>query len=136
MDIKKLPTYDLVLMIDVIEHLTKKNAHKIIKELRCPILISTPLEDYRKHYENSFEDHISYWTIDDFKIYPYEDYTFGLSTIVLIDSSDQENKTKIKKENERLVVENKKLTAELNSIKSSKGWSILEKARQVKKKFK
>jgi len=63
--------YDLILMIDVIEHLDK---HKAIEMLRyfiannAIILIATPSDFFEQHlYESDFENHISHWTLSDFK---------------------------------------------------------------------
>jgi len=92
MDLTKLNSYDLVLMIDVIEHLTKEDAWRIIETLKTQFVISTPIEDYRAHYDNHFEDHISHWTIKDFDRYPHVNCSTPLSTIVLLDARDEDKK--------------------------------------------
>lgn len=92
MDLSKLEDYDLVLMIDVIEHLTKEDGMRIINSLKTQFIISTPIEDYRAHYDNHFEDHISHWTTEDFSQYPFVDCSTKLSTIVLLDARDDSKK--------------------------------------------
>lgn len=135
MDLSKLPKYDLVLMIDVIEHFEKDNAYRILDELQCKVLISTPIEDYRAHYENHFEDHVSHWHIDDFRMYEYEDFSTELSTIVLVDTAKRKKEKALATENEKLRAENEQLKHEVHLMKNSRGWRALEKIRKAKNKL-
>lgn len=68
---KDLPKYDLVLMIDIIEHIDKEQAIDLLKYLllqNSVILIATPLEYFEQHlYDSVFEEHVSHWTLKDFQ---------------------------------------------------------------------
>jgi cyclopropane fatty-acyl-phospholipid synthase-like methyltransferase len=92
MDLDKLPSYDLVLMVDVIEHFSKEDAYRIIDNLKTQVIVSTPIEDYRAHYDNHFEDHISHWIPEDFNAYPNVNLSNNFSTIMLIDARVDGNK--------------------------------------------
>jgi len=75
--IHDLPTYDLILLIDVIEHFEKEEGYVLINELlehtnKC-LIISTPLypakqKDYNGNY---YEEHKSRWFITDFISFDY-----------------------------------------------------------------
>ena len=67
----KLPQGDLIIFGDVIEHLPKEDALKVIRAARRVykhMIISLPLSEPGKiypgeiHYDNWFEKHISGWT--------------------------------------------------------------------------
>jgi 2-polyprenyl-3-methyl-5-hydroxy-6-metoxy-1,4-benzoquinol methylase len=69
-----MPEYDLILLIDVIEHWNKEEAKKIIEELKkytkAKILISTPKEVafYKEEYYGAdCPKHISQWIREDFE---------------------------------------------------------------------
>ncbi len=66
---KELPSYDLVLMIDIIEHIDKTGALILLGSLLqkgSRIIIATPVEFFEQHlYESEYENHTSYWTIRD-----------------------------------------------------------------------
>jgi len=68
---EKFANYDLILMIDVIEHLDKEQAIELLKKFllkKATILIATPLQFFQQDlYESEFEHHISHWKLDDFK---------------------------------------------------------------------
>ena len=68
---KNLPFYELVLMIDIIEHINKEEALLLLKHLvqqGTKIIIATPIHFFEQHlYESEFENHISHWTKNDFK---------------------------------------------------------------------
>lgn len=69
-----LKKYDLILLIDVIEHLTKKDGKALLarmEKLSKNIFISTPLEFSQNTGWEDFpsEKHKSLWTMDDFKGY-------------------------------------------------------------------
>lgn len=68
---KDFPKYDLIMMIDVIEHLEKVPALEMIKFFLASgssILIATPLEFFRQDlYQSEFESHVSHWQAKDFR---------------------------------------------------------------------
>lgn len=78
------PKYDVYLIIDVIEHLTKEDARKLLDKLTGKIMISTPRDYPQDNQDNPFENHISKWVIEDFKNYKLVDYSNKESIIVLI----------------------------------------------------
>jgi len=61
--------YDLVMMFDVLEHLQKDDSLQVLSGIKCSQLIFIPLE--KKFRKNSFgaksQDHLSFWTEEDFK---------------------------------------------------------------------
>jgi hypothetical protein len=70
---KDLPTnsFDLVLLGDVLEHMTKPNAIDcVIESLRIAplVVINTPTNDYEQGpvFDNIYESHISFLTSEDF----------------------------------------------------------------------
>jgi len=67
---KDLNTYDLVLMIDIIEHINKVEALQLLKYLLdrgSKIIIATPIKFFQQElYESNFEQHVSHWTKKDF----------------------------------------------------------------------
>ena len=123
MDLRKLEKYDLYLMIDIAEHLQKVTCHRILKELNGVVLISTPIEDYRAHYENHFEDHVSHWTLEDFSRYEFKNYSTELSVIVLIDTAAEP------------VNEVKRLRLELDNVYKSRSWRLTRSLREIKKRL-
>jgi 2-polyprenyl-3-methyl-5-hydroxy-6-metoxy-1,4-benzoquinol methylase len=80
--------YDLYLMVDVIEHFEKELAHRLLSDIGGTVLISTPKEDYRAHYDhNPLEDHQSHWSVEDFGRYAaVTDFSNELATIVVVDT--------------------------------------------------
>jgi len=70
-DIREFDTsiYDLVLMFDVLEHLPKEDSLKVIDKIKCSQVVFIPLE--KEFRENTFgvasQDHLSFWTEEDFK---------------------------------------------------------------------
>lgn len=77
---KSLPQYDLILMIDVIEHLDKENAIAMLKYFLSKnsiLLIATPVSFFKQElYQSEFEHHISHWKPGDFKKLGYEDHQY------------------------------------------------------------
>ncbi len=67
---KTLPSYDLILMIDIIEHINKAKAILFLKyflRMGNKIIIATPIEFFEQNlYESQFEYHVSLWTKKDF----------------------------------------------------------------------
>ena len=64
-----LPQYDLILMIDIIEHINKEEAILALKSFLqkgSDIIIATPINFFNQDlYESEFEHHVSHWTIKD-----------------------------------------------------------------------
>ncbi len=72
-----LSKYDLVLMIDIIEHINKEDALVILNyflEKGSAIIIATPIKYFQQElYESKYENHVSHWTKKDFKKLGYLD---------------------------------------------------------------
>lgn len=70
--IDQLPGYDIILLIDILEHLGKEEGLNLIRNLLGHtnkfLLISTPLypEDLNDYLGNEFERHRSRWVLTDF----------------------------------------------------------------------
>jgi hypothetical protein len=66
-----LPPYDVVLMADVIEHIEKTAALRVLDSFLCrgsTMLISTPRHFFQQElYDSSDEHHVSFWTPRDFQ---------------------------------------------------------------------
>lgn len=75
---EKMEPYDLILMIDIIEHLDKTAALKMLKYFaakKTKMIIATPLEFFNQHlYDSEHEEHISHWTKNDFSSICHVDY--------------------------------------------------------------
>lgn len=81
--------YELVLMIDVVEHYDKETVIEFLKTyVETPVLISTPkrTEMYTEHFYGDAAHHVSQWDMKDFKkVGPIlEDRSNDLSWIVLV----------------------------------------------------
>ena len=67
--------YDVVLFIDVIEHMAKGRGQILLDRLLCVcknLIMSTPSEWSPEKSVNPFDTHIVLWNIDDFQKYQYE----------------------------------------------------------------
>lgn len=63
----ELERYDLVLMADVIEHIEKDRALKLLERIPGSVIVSTPVEFFENPAElPDSERHVSHWTIEDF----------------------------------------------------------------------
>lgn len=65
-DFTQLPDYDLICMIDMIEHMPKEEGkcvlEKCLKKAKKAVLVSTPDEWYGPRIEqNPYESHLSFW---------------------------------------------------------------------------
>lgn len=78
--------YDLILLVDVIEHIEKSKALELVEKLKRKgkLLIITPKEFmvHPQRYGNKHEEHISHFTYEDFG---GRDMSTNESLIVLID---------------------------------------------------
>ena len=76
----ELPKYDLVMMIDIIEHVDKKKALDLLRYFlskNTDIIVSTPIEFFEQHlYDSTYENHVSFWTIKDFRPLGHVDAQF------------------------------------------------------------
>ena len=90
---RNLESYDLILMIDVIEHLEKEKAKKMLiyfLSIGHTIIIATPKNFFAQHlYESSYENHISHWSVKDFKEIGKVDYQYTGDGVVYLVSSDK-----------------------------------------------
>lgn len=61
-----LGTYDLVLMLDVLEHLDYEPAREVLKAIPAPVVISTPRDYFQnpEHVEYPTENHRSHWSAE------------------------------------------------------------------------
>jgi hypothetical protein len=66
-----LPDYDVVLMIDVIEHLPKEAGRRIVDHFvqrGAAMVVATPKEFFQQElYDSDDEHHVSHWTTRDFE---------------------------------------------------------------------
>jgi 2-polyprenyl-3-methyl-5-hydroxy-6-metoxy-1,4-benzoquinol methylase len=69
-DVRDYPVsdFDIVMMFDVLEHLTKADSLSVLSRIRGTAVVFIPLEkEYRKNvYEVESQDHLSMWTEQDF----------------------------------------------------------------------
>lgn len=79
-----LDGFDLYLMIDVIEHMSKEEGMALLERLPGPVLVSTPWHYEQGPDENPLQAHVSEWTLADFAGFPYEDHSNYLSAIVVV----------------------------------------------------
>jgi hypothetical protein len=67
----ELPKYDLILMIDIIEHIEKGKSVAMLRHFLSQgaiVIIATPIDLFEQHlYDSVYEEHISHWTIRDFR---------------------------------------------------------------------
>lgn len=85
--------YDLVLLVDVIEHIDKNDGVEILRHLVATnknVIVSTPVEFFTQHIdENPHEDHVSHWERRDFSGYVYDyEITRGPAMVVTIAGRD------------------------------------------------
>lgn len=89
---KELEKYDLILMIDVIEHLEKEHAILMLKEFLTKgsnILIATSRNYFQQYlYESEHEQHVSHWNVKDFEPIGYVDYQFLADGAVYLVSNE------------------------------------------------
>lgn len=81
-DITEFP-YDLVLLIDIVEHYPKEEMKEFIKRIGTKVLISTPknVHMYTEKYYGDEHVHISQWGGEDFI---GKDYSTDLSHIFIV----------------------------------------------------
>lgn len=88
--IEKLPDYDVVLLIDVLEHFEKEEGkdviRKILKHTNKALIISTPLypAPQGEYLSNKYEEHKSRWTQLDFA-----DFNFHYKLIRILKNGAQ-----------------------------------------------
>ncbi len=77
---RNLSRYDLILMVDGIEHLDKEKAVELLKYFiskNSRILVATPIDFFNQDlYESEFEHHVSHWKLSDFKKVAFTDYQY------------------------------------------------------------
>lgn len=76
--------YDLFLMVDVIEHMSKEEGRALVERLPGPVLVSTPWHYVQGPDVNPLQEHVSEWTLEDFAGLPYLNYSNYLSAIIVV----------------------------------------------------
>ncbi len=100
--IDEIEEYDLILLIDVIEHFEKEEGKKILKKLLEKakyVLISTPkyVEEQKDTFGNKYETHRSEWKKKDFKKIAYTFFIKDNQSHIVVLSKNK-NIKKIEKE--------------------------------------
>jgi len=68
---EELAGYDLVMLLDVIEHIEHDRALKLLDRCAGRVAIVTPVDYFKQHVEGvPSEDHISHWTLEEFRAMP------------------------------------------------------------------
>ena len=92
---KRLQQYDLILMIDVIEHLDKAKAIELLKYFLAKnsiLIIATPLHFFKQElYKSEFEQHISHWKLNDLKSLGRVEYQYFDGGAIYLLSNDKIN---------------------------------------------
>ncbi len=88
-----LPSYDLVILGDVLEHLPKEVGLSTISDLLSRsrnVLVSTPVSWFQQEMAgNTFETHRSLWRREDFRAWCYDfDIVAGAAIVVLLAGRD------------------------------------------------
>jgi 2-polyprenyl-3-methyl-5-hydroxy-6-metoxy-1,4-benzoquinol methylase len=69
-----LAAYDIVLMVDVLEHLGKEDAHALFRRTQARVVICTPRDYFQNHAEVNAgiwtENHRSHWTSEELASLP------------------------------------------------------------------
>lgn len=77
-DVMKFPfseqVYDLYLMVDIIEHLTKEDGIKLLERIPGDIIISTPKKFYQDDCPDIWERHKSLWSEEDMNVHDHETF--------------------------------------------------------------
>lgn len=79
--------YDLYLMVDVIEHMSKDEGLALLQRIPGPVLVSTPYNYPQDGDENPYQEHVSVWTLEDFAEFNYANGSNYLSIILLVEPS-------------------------------------------------
>lgn len=65
--------FDLALLVDVIEHMSKAEGHALLRDLTdagAQVLVATPKVFFEQHDDhNPFEEHVSLWVWSEFEPY-------------------------------------------------------------------
>lgn len=87
-----LAAYDLVIMGDVIEHMTKPEGVRVLTSLlgRCRnVIVVTPSLFFQQDFSaNPWDEHKSLWTREDFRSWPYEFEQVGSTNIAVLAGVD------------------------------------------------
>ncbi|ANF98482.1 glycosyltransferase [Paenibacillus bovis] len=83
--IDQLPSYDVILLIDVLEHFTKEDGkrllEKLVKHTNKALIVSTPIfpAEQEEYLGNKYEEHKSRWSITDLVdfSFTYEEFLIG-----------------------------------------------------------
>lgn len=80
--------YDLYLLVDCIEHMTKEQGLDLLDQLTRPVLVSTPRNYPQGPGENPYQEHVSAWSESDFSGV-VADFSTRDSIIVLVDKGGE-----------------------------------------------
>lgn len=135
--IDNLGDYDVTLILDVIEHFTKKDAmsmlNKLIKKSTW-IIITTPKKEFfqEEMHNNKYEAHLSVWNRDDFKDFSFIEFEIELCDIFIISNKPENIKMINKYRFPRLVYPAKYIRSIISNM--VKGLAIDYKSRFLEKK--
>lgn len=83
-----LAAYDLVILGDVIEHMTKCEGIRVLTSLlHCcrNVIVATPSFFFQQDFSaNPWDEHKSLWTREDFRKWPYEFEQVGMTNIAVL----------------------------------------------------
>jgi glycosyltransferase involved in cell wall biosynthesis len=80
----ELGEYDLYLMIDIIEHMTKEEGLELLRKIKGPVIVSTPIDyDQDEVDGNVYQKHLYKWKLEDFSEFEIENHSNELSLILI-----------------------------------------------------
>jgi hypothetical protein len=84
-----LPAYDIVLMADVIEHIEKQGALRVVEDFLArgaAVIVASPVRFFSQAaFDSEWEQHRSHWRPRDFAFAPWMEWeTFGSGRIYLL----------------------------------------------------
>jgi len=85
---EEITGFDLVIISDVIEHIEKQEALRLLRTLlrnNRNVLISTPLDFFEQEIaDNEHEHHVSHWTLEDFDEFTFDAETAGGAALIVL----------------------------------------------------
>jgi hypothetical protein len=86
--VEDLPSYDLVVMGDVIEHMPKEVGLRVLQTLLQKsrnVIVATPSEFFAQDIlDNPWETHRSAWSREDFAAWPYDFQLIGMTIVTVL----------------------------------------------------
>jgi hypothetical protein len=84
----ELPAYDLVIMGDVIEHVSKEDGLAVLRALLAKsknVIVATPDAFFNQEVlDNPYEQHLSLWQREDFREWPYDFQHIGGTNLAIV----------------------------------------------------